>query len=242
MFFYNENAGDEAGIMGSADGWNLQLRQTWEPGDTDHIASGDIGTRVTANTTSVVDHSTLSNAISFAGDKCLYVNYYHYPYDQQNMWANTPELVSTSQSTAVSIRALIRDINSYGHWAFVFRNHPDGTYAGGGPWYGNVGGNLYADALGNIQPMAPDNVWKWYRADLIPQFNNGVWVNDKLEYYIADAEENPNWNLVGEATQTAVAWDHPTYKYHMLRWHDHSQSGTNKVFWIDNLEFYTKEV
>jgi hypothetical protein len=239
MFFYNEED-EQSAILG--DGWTLQLRQTWEPTDTDHIATGDIGTRITGGTTTtVVEHSSLSNSISFAGEKALYINSYHYPYSQQKMWANTPELVSTSQSTAVSIRVLVRDINSYGHWGIVFRNHPDGTY-GSGPWYGNNSGHLWGTGLGNIQPMAPNNVWKWYRADLIPQFQNGAWVNDKLEYYIADAEENPSWSLVGEAYQTDITWDNPTYKYHMLRWHDHSQSSPNKVFWIDNLEFYTKQV
>ena len=238
MFFYNKEDGQSA-ILG--DGWNLQLRQTWEPTDTDHIAAGNIGTRIRGGTTSVVNHSSLSNSISFAGEKAYYINYRHSAYDHQKMWANTPELISTSQSTAVSIRVLVRDINSYGHWFIMFRTPNGGTYESG-YYFGNDYGNLVATGLGTIQSMAPNNVWKWYRADLTPQFQNGVWVNDKLEYYIADAAEDPQWNLLGQTFQTNISWNNSTYKYNMLRWFDHSTTGTNKILWIDNLEFYTKEV
>lgn len=240
MFFYNDSDSEVSSKTG--DGWNLQLKQTWETVDTDHIASGDIATRITSGTSAtVVNHSTLSNAISFAGEKCLYINSYHYPYQSQRIYANTPELVSTSQTTAVSIRLLVRNISSYGGWFIMFRGRNDGAYDGGYV-YGDNAGTLYGTGTGNIQGMTPNNVWKWYRADLIPQFNNGVWVNDKLEYYIADAAEVPEWTLVGETYQSSIAWDHGAYKYHQIRFQDYSQSSPNKIFWIDNLEFYTKEV
>jgi len=240
MFFYSES--DSVSGDNQLDEWVLQLRQTWETGDTDHTASGEIVKRFTDGTSNwVAGHSSLSNSISFAGEKCLNISSSHRPYQHQRLYANTTELVSTSQSTAVSIRVLIRDINSYGHVALMFRGRNDGNYDGGYV-FGNFNGKLHATGVGDIQNMAPSYVWKWYRADLIPQFVNGVWVNDKLEYYIAEATANPNWTLVGEAYQSSIPWNHGTYKYHQIYFHDWSSSGAYKVFWIDNLEFYTKEV
>jgi hypothetical protein len=124
----------------------------------------------------------------------------------------------------------------------MMRGRNDGAYDGGYV-FGNNAGSLYGTGAGNIEGQAPNNTWRRYRFDLIPQVENGVVTGDLLQGYIADAYElEPNWQLKMETIQTSIPASHGTYRYHQIRFQDYSQSSPNKVFRLDDFEIYTKEV
>jgi len=246
MFFYSESESP------ASDGWNLQLRQTWEVGDVDHSTTGDLTYRITDGTSAtVVNHSSLSNnnppksVITTGGEKCVYINSAHRAYQHQRMYWTRSDLVGTPERTAVSLRILARNqwADNAADWTLMMRGRNDGNYDGG--YIFGVGpSSLRATGAGSIEGWGThDNEWHRFRFDMIPQVENGVVTGDLLVGYVADGNEAiPNWQLKFQSVQTSIPASHPTYRYHQLKWHDHSNYGQSQVFWIDDFEIYTKEV
>lgn len=240
MFFYNEPETTENDGV-----WEIQLRQTWEVGDIDYTNSSDGLLFYNTNSYQVLDHSESSTTI--AGDKFIKLRHHNIDsWQRHRMWANKEGLVSISQNTAISVRALVLEDKKYsnsgggfsGHWALTIRGRNDGLYDGGYS-FGQNNSYLYGPA-GNIEAPTAKGVWKRYRLDLIPQIQNGVWVGDKLCAYVADGyqEGAPNWILKQESIQTSVLATHETYKYNQIEWHAHGWNDVIEIF-VDDFEIYT---
>jgi hypothetical protein len=224
MFFYSES---EPSIL-DAQGWTLQIRQTWEDGDTDHLSNGDL--TYLSNTTSIstIQHSSLSSPLTTGGEKGVYIDSAHAPYHSQRLYATRPDLVGTPANMGISLRACLR-----------------GKAQGGGYWFDIRGKSSdNGDYTRGYEVGIPFTTsWKNYRLDMEPQFSNGTRTGDKITFYTADITAGePNWIISSETIRTDRPAGDPNLKYHMLGWIDYSPGSPNLQFYLDNFEVYTKLV
>lgn len=242
MFFYSE---PEETV---GDAWNLQARQTWEPTDVDLFSTGDLTqvTRISSLSRTLTDHNSLTNPLTTGGEKCEYVSVNHSRGYVNRFVFTKPEVVGLPETTAVSIRATIRDIANHGGWFLCLRG-ANKEEAGGTGYY--IGAHSYVFGSPfiyypeqSLPTSIPDQTWKRFRIDLIPQIQNGVWAADLIRGYVADANDaEASWQLMFERVETAFPASNAANNWHQLCFSDYSSvhgNGTKK-FYIDNLEIYT---